>query len=343
MRKWLVSVVLMAAVAGCSESDDGGAPASSQATTSVPNATDTTDSSVAPTDASTSSTAPPVEPLPVFEEIHDRAGSLWRVEVLGVVEGTVDPRARPRARTLPPCLAIVLHATYLGPETLGAVENLSFGSEEGGSLPWACLPDGWPSRYGQNLVPGTSTIAVVGMIDFEEPLPDTVELFARDRVTDTTERFTAVVGPMPELPATEAGPTPSPLGDAATPLVHSVADGTVTATVVGAWLTPVDGGLCAQVAATFVVSEDVNNITVSAQDLPMLIAGGMLQPMTDCGSPANGYVIDPDLFTFVPGTVYGMSWSYLVPADSELQALVMPGSLTDLIAITQLDGPPPPP
>ncbi|MEQ1702040.1 MAG: hypothetical protein ABMA25_18170 [Ilumatobacteraceae bacterium] len=346
MRRWLAAVILMAAVAGCSESDDAGAPASSAAATSVPSPTeptDSTDSTVALTDAPSTSTGAVPGPLPVFDEIHDRAGSAWRVEVLGVVEGITNPRADPRARTLPPCLAIVLHATFLGPEQLGAAENLSFGSADGGSVPWGCLPAGWSSEYGQTLLAGTSVIAVVGMLDFEEPLPDTVELFARDRVTDTTEYFTATVGPMPELPAAEAGPTPSPIGDAATPLIHAVADGTVTATVAGAWLTPTDGGMCAQVAATFVVSEDVNAITVSAQDLPMLIAGGMVQPMVDCGAPADGYVIDPDLFTYVPGVVYGMSWSYLVPAGSELQALVLPGGYTDLIGITLLDGPPPPP
>ena len=72
----------------------------------------------------------------------------------------------------------------------------------------------------------------------------------------------------------------------------------------------------------------------------MLIAGGMVQPMRECGTPADGYVIDPNLITYAPGTVYGMSWSYLVPADSELQALVLPGTYTELIALDVLDGPP---
>lgn len=341
MRNWCTAVILLAALAGCSGEDGaGGTSPLTQPALTTPAATEPSVSTVVDSVSPSTSAEPELAPLPVFEEFHDRAGSLWNVEVLGVVEGFVNPRAVPRSNAQSRCLAIVLHATYLGPEQLGDADGLVFGSADGDSKAWACLPEGLEYPAPNLVLPGTSLVTVVGMIDFEEPLPEVVELFARDAVADTTEYFAATVGPMPEVPEPVAGPTPTSLGDAATPLIHAVADGTVTATIVGAWLTPVEGGLCAQVAASFVVSEEINAITVSAQDLPMLIADGMVQPMRECGAPADGYVIDPNLITYAPGTVYGMSWSYLVPADSELQALVLPGTYTELIALDVLDGPP---
>lgn len=344
MRKWLTAMVLVAAVASCSENDsDGNANGVTEATSSTPSITEPAAATVATTDVPSTSAAPVDAPLPVFDEIHDSAGSLWRVEVLGVVAGITSPRVAPRSRNLPPCLAIILHATYLGPDPLGAAWNLRFGSEDGGSRQWACLPDGLEDIDSGDVIPGTSVITVVGMIEFEEPLPDVVELFARDSVTDTTEYFSVAVGPLPDLPATAAGPTPPSLGDPATPLIHAVADGTVTAAVVGAWLAPVEDFVCVQVASTFVVSAEVHSITVQAQDPPMLIAGGMVRQMAECGAGADGYSIDPNLITYVPGAVYGMTWSYLVPAGSEPQALLLPGAETQLIAITLLDGPPAPP
>ncbi len=341
MRKWLTAVVLLGMVAGCSGSEV--ADTSTDATSSTPTATEPFGSTDVPTDGPSTSAAPVDARLPVFDEIHDSAGSLWRVEVPGVVAGITSPRFAPRSRNLPPCLAVILHATYLGPEPLGSAWNLRFGSEDGGSRQWACLPEGLEDIASGDVIPGTSVITVVGMIEFEEPLPDVVELYARDAVADTTEYLTMDVGPLPDLPPTAAGPTPASLGDPATPLIHAVDDGTVTATVVGAWLSPFGDDTCVEVAATFVVSEDVHSITVAAQDPPMLIAGGMVQPTAECGAGADGYSIDPNLITYVPGTVYGMTWSYLVPAASEPQALLVPGAETQLIAITLLDGPPAPP
>ncbi len=277
-----------------------------------------------------------------FEGLHDSAGSLWDIELLGVVTGAVSPRIAPRGGALDPCLALVVHATFRGPAPFGTAAGLSLGSAEGGGRAGACLADelGLQDEW-ETITPGTSVIATFGMIEFEGELPTSVEIFVRDASMDTTDYLTIAVGDLAELPPTTVGPPLATLEPADTPITHAAPDGSVTATVVGLWPETVEGGTCWRAAATFAVSEQVHRVTVEALDWPSAVADGRLVAPTICGGPIEGFELDPSVTFCEPGTVYGMSWAYLVTSDSAPDALVVPPLASPtLIEVLLLQGPP---
>ena len=343
MKRLVGVLVVLAVMAGCS--DDPQQPVATG--TVAPPSTPVPTSAPVSTSAVTTSTAP-AQSLQ-FTGVHDRAGSLWDIELLGVVTGLVSPGVNPRSRTQPPCLALVVHATYIGTAPLGSADNLSLGSTDGGGrgIPGACIPDDIELQHDYALItPGTSVIATFGMVEFEQPLPDVEEIYVRDPTADTTDSRTIAVAPSVNLPATTIGPDPSPLADPTTPILHEAADGTVTITIVGMWPEPVSGGTCWHLAATFTVSEEVHAITVEAVDPPYIVAAGRVRWWDYCGSGgAPGDPVDPDLIWYQPGTTYGMGWSYFLPDGVAPQAILpsLAEPAPEFVAINFLDGPPPPP
>lgn len=284
-------------------------------------------------------------------------GSTWDVELLAVVRGRTTGEINAKSY---PCLMMVGIIKNVDPDEFGVPVDLPITAKAGevvsNGVEGVCSPRGstigLDDPFGQPLDdpigPGTEISFDVGFADFEEELPDVVRLTIGDdgdsqrvieaRATDEVPPLRELaVGSMQNLAATD------------TEFQHVLDGEMVTQRVLGYDIAPSDDDLVClwlyvRVEADIEVSEFVPFFSLLPR--PRVVVDGVGEsPSGSCNDSVPGYS-----FYFGPAdplaqeAPYGVMYGYEIAPGATVQAvMVEDGEETVLLAVQQLDGPPPAP
>lgn len=332
-----------------------------QASTTDPTTTEPVTTEPVTTEPSTTLSAEEDEP-PTFADVVGLNGTSWDVTVVAMMRGMSSPRLNPRGEPTP-CLAVfgVLRATspteFSSPLALPVTATV--GDAVQPSMTGSCVVEGvgvsGDDPYGFYsewlLAPGAEIGFNAGFTEFEGgvdgELPDSLQVAFGASPDNATTIDLVATEERPPVPDLAIGTVPD-VKAPDTIFDFTLGDTTLSSRLLGYDIVPADGDR--SWVRLFVRSEsatDMDRTVAMSAPRPYLVADGvrMLPFPGGCDDLPDGYFfVTPLEFTRPARVPFGLVWCYEVPTDTTVQAVtVEDDGKFAVLAVEQLDGPPPAP